>query len=216
MGVVPCSHTRETRLRVELRLESLSARHLACQPLAHACLTTCHPPAPRRRFTYTDPSQYGSSPTRCLQLLGELEEALATTQQALDSLQQPQQAQQHDEGHEQPAAGPQLPTGQAAASAVHAPAAAAAAMPIGPQLPPSLGGQPAGSRAAGPQMHPRNKYAAELPDFEALAELHPSLQPFLQVCFILELLLYTGFWDNLYWSSYVMHCRRKPVSLYPQ
>ena len=110
----------------------------------------------------------------CSQVVSELEGAIASTQQALDAL-EAQQGQQVQRAPPGAAAAP------AAAASPQEPQAGPAAGPaIGPQLPPDIAGA-AGAAGGGRQMHPRNKYATELPDFAALAEEYPSLAPYLLV-----------------------------------
>lgn len=145
--------------------------------------------------------------TASLQLLGELQEALDATRQALQQL-------RSAAVEASAAASNALPAASTAAAAPAAPAivpqtqlpaagpmAAVAAAAAGLQQGRGQGaiGRQAAAGAAGavgPQMHPRNKYASELPDFAALAEQYPALQPYLQVSLLFFVFgLFLSVWE---------------------
>ncbi|KAL4428378.1 hypothetical protein ABPG75_002467 [Micractinium tetrahymenae] len=115
-----------------------------------------------------------------LELKQQLESALQEAEAALAGL-----------GDAAPAADAALDAG-APAPVAQADAAEAAAAAAGPAEPEAAAAGPAPRPAAGiasqpraaaargnARIHPRSKYAFEEPDFAALAQLYPSLQPFL-------------------------------------
>lgn len=107
-----------------------------------------------------------------LQLQEQLEAALRDAEEALAGL-QPEAAEAAQQQQQQ-AAGPEPP----AAAALEQPTVAAAA---GPAAHPLAAAQPrrAAPGSSNARIHPRSKYAYEEPDFAALAQLYPSLAPFL-------------------------------------
>ncbi|KAI7842940.1 hypothetical protein COHA_003449 [Chlorella ohadii] len=99
-----------------------------------------------------------------LELKAQLEAALQDAEAALAGL-QPEEEQQQQQQRQGGGGPEQAPAGPAAAPAAHPPAAAQPRRAV-----------PGSSNA---RIHPRSKYAYEEPDFAALAQLYPSLAPFL-------------------------------------
>lgn len=105
-------------------------------------------------------------PVCCLQLKEQLEAALVDAEAALAGL-QPEAAEQQG----------QLQHGGSEPEAAAGPAAA----PAAPAAQPPAAAQPrrAVPGSSNARIHPLSKYAYEEPDFAALAQLYPSLGPFL-------------------------------------